>query len=183
MMCPVFDAAMERTRFLARSPLLQRADGLRLELIPGLVFQPETGESVEDQVIETLWAEGKTLGSIDPAEQAEVRASFAVLTPRREPGGHSVAASLLLGFPAPERDLKMAQLRGLPEQLWLELESGSLVAPEVDRGAAGPEDRLPAVLALRYFIPDGVRIAALVSNHAEVHGRWAAATAWSTWTA
>lgn len=182
MMSPVFDVAIERTRFLARRPLLQRADDLRIELTPGLVFQPETKESVEDQVVETLWAEGKTLDSIDATEQAEVRASFAVLTPRREPGRHSVAASLFLGFSALERDRKMAQLRGLPEQLLLELESGALVAPEVDRGAAGLEDRLPAVLALRYFVPDGIRIAALVSNHTEVHGRWAATAAWSTWT-
>jgi alpha-glucosidase (family GH31 glycosyl hydrolase) len=44
----------------------------------------------------------------------------------------------------------------------------------------GPEDRLQTVIALRYFIPDGIRIAVLVSNHAEVSGRWAAPPAWST---
>jgi len=51
----------------------------------------------------------------------------------------------------------------------------------VDRGAAGPDDRLPAVLALRFFIPDGRSIAALVSNHAEVSGRWVAPAAWASW--
>ena len=54
--------------------------------------------------------------------------------------------------------------------------------PTVDRGAAGPEDRLPSVLALRYLIPDGKSIAALVSNHAEVPGRWAAPAAWTSWS-
>ena len=145
-------------------------------------FQPETTESVEDQVVETLWAEGKTLDAIDAEEKSEVRASFTVLTLRRELGGLSIAASLLLGFPAAEREEKLDRLRVFPEQLRLELESGALVAPRVDRGAAGLNGRLPAALALRYLIPDGIRIAALVSNHAEVSGRWAAPAAWSTWT-
>ena len=100
----IFDVTTERGRYLARKPLLERAWKLRLELAPGIVFQPETLESVEDQVVETLWAEGKTLSSIDAAEATELRTSFAVLTPRREPGGLSIAASILLGFPAGERD-------------------------------------------------------------------------------
>ena len=35
--------------------------------------------------------------------------------------------------------------------------------------------------ALRYLIPDGCSLAALVSNHAGLPGRWAAPTAWETW--
>lgn len=180
-MSPVFDAATERSRYLARQPQLDRAWRLRLELAPGIVFQPETRESVEDQVVETLWAEGRTLASIAAAEASEVRASFAVLSPRREPGGWSIAASLLLGFPAGARDQMLDRLKGFPEQLRLELASGDLVAPQVDRGAAGPEDRLPAVLALRYLVPDGDSPVALVSAHAALPGRFLPAGTWTGW--
>ncbi|MBL0314143.1 MAG: hypothetical protein IPP78_15885 [Holophagaceae bacterium] len=179
----VFDLATEQARYLARQPLLERAWALRLELAPGIIFQPETEESVEDQVVETLWSEGNTLESISKLEEMEVRSSFAVLTPRRESGGWSIAASLFLGFSSTEREQKMDRLRGLPGQLRLALESGAMVEPEVDRGAAGPNDRLPAVLALRYFVPDRIRILALVSNHPEVSGHWEAPGAWLTWAA
>lgn len=177
----IFDVAVEQARYIARKPLLERAWDLRLELAPGIVFQPETMESVEDQVVETLWAEGKTLGSIDSEEESEVRASFAVLTPRRELEGLSVAASLLLGFPADEREQMLDRLHGFPAQLQLELKSGARVAPEVDRGAAGPEDRLPAVLALRYRLPEGEVPVALVSAHGALPGRFIPIELWIGW--
>lgn len=177
----VFDPAAERARFQARESFLARQAALRLELAEGISFQPETAESVEDQVAETLWAEGMTLDSAPAEDLAEARASFAVLAPRREPGGTSVAATLMLGFPDEVRNRRLAALHTFPDQLSLELADGSLVAPSVDRGAAGPGDRLPSVLALRYLIPDGRRIAALVSDHAELSGRWPAPAAWTAW--
>lgn len=176
-----FDPASERARFESRQAFLARQAALRLDLAAGITFQPETLESVEDQVIETLWAEGMTLETAPPEDVAESRAAFAVLAPRREPGGQSVVATLFLGFPDAVRDARLAALQRFPDQLRLELSDGTLAAPAVDRGAAGPDDRLPSVLALRYFIPDGRSIAALVSNHAEVTGRWAAPAAWATW--
>lgn len=176
-----FDPATERERFNARQPFLARQAALRLDLAGGISFQPETAESVEDQVVETLWAEGKTPGTVDAEELAEARASFAVLAPRRDAKGRSIAATVMLGFPEAERDRRLAALQGLPGQLLLELSDGSLAAPAVDRGTAGPGDRLPSVLALRYVIPDGRSIAALVSNHAEAPGRWAAPAAWTLW--
>ena len=176
-----FDPATERIRFEARQAFLARQAALRLELAQGLSFQPETAESVEDQLVETLWAEGKTPDTVDAEELAEARASFSVLAPRREAGGRSVVATLFLGFPDETRDTRLAALQRFPDQLRLELSDGTLVAPAVDRGAAGPDDRLPAVLALRYLIPDGHSTAALVSNHAEVPGRWLAPAAWSSW--
>jgi hypothetical protein len=176
-----FDPATERARFAARQAFLARQEALRLDLAEGLTFQPETAESVEDQVIETLWAEGKTPDTVDAEELAEARASFAVLAPRREGAARSIAATLMLGFPDAERDRRLAALHTFPGQLLLELSDGSLVEPTVDRGTAGPDDRLPSVLALRYLIPDGRAIAALVSNHAEAPGRWAAPTAWMAW--
>ena len=176
-----FDPATEHARYLARKDFLARQADLRLDLAEGISFQPETAESVEDQVIETLWAEGKTLESTDEEELAEARASFAVLAPRREPGGCSLAVTLMLGFPDAIRDQRLAALQDFPDRLLLELAGGTRIAPDVDRGTAGPEDRLPAVLALRYLIPDGRSIAALVSNHAEVPGRWPAPAAWNTW--
>ncbi len=180
-MSPIFESVTEAARYLARKPLLDRAWALRQELTPGIVFQPETEESVEDQIVETLWAEGKTLHSIAAVEEAEARTSFAGLAPGRESGRVSIVATLLLGFPAGEREQRLDRLNGFPEQLQLEMESGVVVTPEVDRGTAGLNDRLPAVLALRYLVPDGSRIVAIVSNHAEVSGRWSAPTAWSTW--
>ena len=180
-MSVTFDFAEEQARFLARKPLLDRHWAQRLELAKGIVFQPETRESVEDQVVETLWADGKTLASIPPEEAAEAWASFKVLSPRREADGWSLVATLLLGFPDTSREEKMAVLSGLPDQLLLELSDGTLITPNVDRGAADARDRLPAVLALRYFIPDGLGIAALVSNHAEAQGRWLAPASWSSW--
>ena len=175
------DPATARARYEARQAFLARQAALRLELAQGITFQPETAESVEDQVVETLWAEGKTLDTVAAEELAEARASFSVLAPRREAGGRSLVATLFLGFPDATRDARLAALQRFPDQLQLELSDGSLAAPAVDRGAAGPDDRLPAVLALRYLIPDGRSIAALVSNHAEVPGRWVAPAAWSSW--
>ncbi len=177
----IFDAATEQARHLVRQPLLSRAMDLRLELAPGVIFQPETFESVKDQVVETLWAEGKTLESIGAAEESELRASFAVLTPRRENGECFIAASLLLGFPAEEREKMLDRLQGFPDQLCVELRSGDLVAPEVDRGAAGPGDRLPAVLALRYRIPQREIPVALVSAHTALSGRFEPPGSWSGW--
>ena len=176
-----FDPATERARYEARLAFLARQEALRLDLAEGITFQPETAESVEDQVVETLWAEGMTLESAPPEDVADARASFAVLAPRHEPGGLSLVATLFLGFPDAVRDARLAALQRFPDQLRLELSNGSFAAPTVDRGAAGPNDRLPAVLALRYLIPDGCRIAALVSNHAEAPGRWVAPAAWASW--
>ena len=180
-MVMAFDAATEHARHTARQAFLARQAALRLDLAEGITFQPETTESVEDQVVETLWAEGLTLDSAPAGDLAEARASFAVLAPRREPGGRSLVATLFLGFPEAVRDARLAALQRFPDQLRLELSDGTLVAPAVDRGAAGPDDRLPAVLALRYLIPDGRRIAALVSDHAVVSGRWPAPAAWTAW--
>jgi hypothetical protein len=177
-----FDPATERARFQARQAFLARQAALRLDLAEGITFQPETKESVEDQVIETLWAEGLTLETAPPKELEEARASFAVLAPRREYGGQSLVATLFLGFPDEVRDARLAALHTLPDQLCLQLSDGSLVEPSVDRGAAGPEDRLPSVLALRYLIPDGRTIAALVSTHTGVPGPWPAPEAWSAWS-
>ncbi|MDR3682494.1 MAG: DUF3501 family protein [Geothrix sp.] len=176
-----FDPSTERARYEARQALLARQAALRLELAEGITFQPETTESVEDQVVETLWAEGLTLETAPAEDLAEARASFAVLAPRREPGGRSLVATLFLGFPDGVREARLAALQRFPDQLRLELNDGSFAAPAVDRGAAGPDDRLPSVLALRYLIPDGKQIAALVSNHAEAPGRWPAPAAWVAW--
>ena len=132
-------------------------------------------------MVETLWAEGMTLETAPAEDVTEARASFAVLAPRREQGGQSLVATLFLGFPDAVRDAKLAALQRFPDQLQLELSDGSLAAPAVDRGAAGPEERLPAVLALRFFIPDGCRIVALVSYHPVVPGRWSAPPTWDAW--
>ncbi len=176
-----FDPATEYSRFLARQPFLARQAALRLELAEGITFQPETMESVQDQVVETLWAEGMTLESASAKDLAEARDSFSALAPRLEPGGQSIVATLFLGFPDAVRDARLATLHHFPEQLRLELSDGSVVEPTVDRGAAGPDDRLPSVLALRYLLPDGCAIAALVSNNAELQGRWPAPAAWGSW--
>ena len=176
-----FDPSTERARYEARQGFLARQAALRLDLAGGITFQPETTESVEDQVIETLWAEGLTPETAPAEDVAEARASFAVLAPRREPGGQSIVATLFLGFPDATRDAKLAALQRFPDQLRLELSDGTFSTPSVDRGAAGLDDRLPSVLALRYLIPDGGRIAALVSNHVEAPGRWVAPAAWGSW--
>jgi hypothetical protein len=180
-MLMAFDPTTEHRRYVARQAFLARQVALRLELAEGITFQPETVESVEDQVAETLWAEGLTLETAPAEDIAEARASFAVLAPRREPGGQSIVATLFLGFPDEVRNARLAALQRFPDQLRLELNDGSFAAPAVDRGAAGPDDRLPSVLALRYFIPDGQQIVALVSNHAEAPGRWEAPAAWVAW--
>ena len=177
---PVFDLQEESRRFTARSPLLKRHWAMRVDLAPGIAFQPETTESVEDQVRETLWAEGHTLESAGPGLEAEVRASFAALMPRRESAGRSVAATLLLGFKEDEREARFEALRGLPDQLWLELSGGGFAIPAVD-GGAGSGGRLTAVLALRFLLPEGQSAVALVSNHAEAPGRWGAPEGWTDW--
>lgn len=177
---PAFNLAEESRRFAARSPFLKRHWAVGVSLAPGIAFQPETTESVEDQVLETLWAEGHALETAGRELVAEVRASFAVLTPRREYGGRSISATLFLGFEEAERETRFAALRGLPEQLRLELSGGGFAHPVVD-GGAGSGSRLPAVLALRYFLPDGQVPVALVSRHAGAPGRWSAPATWSDW--
>ena len=177
-----FDPATEHARYQERLAFLDRQAALRLELAQGITFQPETAESVEDQVIETLWAEGKSPDTVEADELAEAQAAFAVLAPMREPGGRSIVATLFLGFPDAVRNARLAALHHVPDQLHLELSDGSVVEPDVDRGAAGPDDRLPSVLALRYLIPDGCSIAALVCHNAELTGRWPTPAAWDAWS-
>lgn len=171
------DPDAERERYLRRGPLLARQAALRLGLGEGLTFQPETRESVEDLVRETLWAEGVSMEAASPEDLAEVRASFAILAPGRE----SLTATLSLAFPESIRDRRLDALRGFPEGLFLRLSTGDCVAPLVDRGAAGPDARLPSVLALRYRVPAGARPVALVSHHAEAPGVHAAPAAWAGW--
>ena len=166
------DPILERARYEARRPLLQRQAALRVGLAPGVFLQPETAESVADQVRETLWAEGKTPETCDPAELAEVKASFAVLSPYRELQGWSLAGTLMVGVGEAERDASLRALEGFPERLCLELEDGRRLGPSVDKGAAPEGGRLPAVLALRWSVPDGARLSAFVSEHPALSGRW-----------
>jgi hypothetical protein len=177
----LFDPAVEADRFTARREFLARQAALRLDLAPGVTFQPETAESVADQIRETLLAEG-----IEPIPGApdylEAAASFAVLSPSRESDRVTVAATLFLGFPAPEREARLQALEGFPEALALEVADGSRIPPLVDRGAARPGERLPAVLALRWSLPLGQPVAALCSDHAALPGRWPAPPAWAAWT-
>jgi hypothetical protein len=177
---PFFDAVVETTRFQARKEILDRQARLRVELAPGVIFQPETAESVEDQIIETLWVEGKTLDQVDASEREELRASFAVLSPRRERGGRSLVATLMLGFPDSERGERLARLHDLPGKLRLLLEDGQQLLPQVDRGFTGDQDRLPAVLALRYLIPNRLKPLGLIADHSEINGHWSRA-AWKAW--
>jgi hypothetical protein len=176
----LFDPAAEAERFTARREFLARQEALRIDLAPGITLQPETAESVEDQIRETLLAEGivPVPGSPDYLEAAR---SFQALAPRREFGRLSLAATLFLGFPAPERDVKLFALDGFPETLALELSDGARILPSVDRGAARPGERLPAVLALRWSLPPGHAIAAVLAEHPVVSGRYPAPPSWSRW--
>lgn len=176
-----FDLDAERARYATRQAFLTRHWAMALELAPGVRFQPETEASVEDQVQETFWSEGNDPAQASPAELAEMRASFAAMAPHREDGGTSIVATLFLGFPDTEREARMAALAELPERLRLVLDDGSEVTPEVDRGYTGTSQRLPAVLALRYFVPSGRRPVALVSLEPEVPGFFPAPAAWSVW--
>lgn len=170
----VLDPVLERMRYEARQPFLTRQEAMRVHLAPGMFLQPETAESVADQVRETLWAEGKTPETCDADELAEVQASFAVLSPRRENGGDSLAATLMIGVAEGERSARLARLQTFPDQLILEMEDGRVVHPEVDRGMAPAGGRLPSVLALRWRIPAGAAPAFWASTHEALPGRWPA---------
>lgn len=176
-----FDPAAERARYHQRLAFLADHWAMALEVAPGIRFQPETQASVEDQVRETFWAEGEDPDQASPEALAEMRASFAALSPRREWHGLSVVATLMFGFPDATREARLAALKGFPEQLRLELEDGSLLFPEVDQGFTGGSERLPAVLALRYLLPSGSQVAALLSTHPQVSGRFSAPPAWANW--
>ena len=176
-----FDLDAERARYATRQAFLARHWAMALELAPGVRFQPETEASVEDQVRETFWSEGNDPALATAAELAEMRSSFAALAPRREPGGWSVAATLFLGFPEAVRAERMAALADLPPQLLLVLDDGREVAPEVDRGYTGDSERLPAVLALRYALPEGRTPVGLTSRHPEALGFHPAPAGWATW--
>lgn len=181
-MSHLFDPDSERARFAARQPFLRRHWAMALELGPGIRFQPETLESVTDQVQETLLSEG-----MDPAEAPmedvlEAERSFAILAPRREDGAWTLAATLLLAFSDEERRNALAQIEGLPEQLNLLLDDGSEVAPQVDAGYTAGQSRMPSVLALRYRIPDGRKPAGLRAHHAALTIALAAPAGWANWT-
>ena len=170
----VLDPVLEHARYESRRPLLATQEALRAAIAPGIFLQPETAASVADQVCETLWAEGKTPEACDPEELAEVQASFAVLSPRREQGAWSLAATLMIGLPEEVRAARLVALAGFPEQLRLKLAGGRIVLPTVDRGMAPDGERMPTVLALRWTVPDGAEPEAFLSEHPEIKGRWAA---------
>ena len=170
----VLDPVLERARYEARRPFLAAQEALRAVMAPGIFLQPETAESVADQVRETLWAEGRTPETCDPDELAEVQASFAVLSPRRESAGWSLAATLMIGLPEEVRSARLAALEGFPEQLGLGLADGRILRPSVDRGMAPEGGRMPTVLALRWTVPDGAKPEAFLSEHPELKGRWPA---------
>jgi len=181
MTSTVFDPFAERARFESRRAFLERFWSMALEPVPGIRLQPETAASVADQVSETLLAEGIDPLTASKQDLDDAWASFGVLSPRRESKGWSLAATLMLAFPDGERDARLAALKDFPDQLVLELSDGTLEWPTVDRGAAGPEDRLPSVLALRWHVPDGASPVALHSDHPLVHGRYPAPSAWGDW--
>lgn len=176
-----FDLDAERARYASRQAFLAEHWAMALELAPGVRFQPETEASVEDQVRETFWSEGHDPAQASAAELAEMRASFAALAPRREPGGRSVVATLFLGFPEAARAERMAALADLPAQLHLVLDDGREMVPAVDRGYTGDSERLPAVLALRYLVPEGRSPVGLVSRHPEAAGFHPAPAGWARW--
>ena len=177
----IFDPFAERARFESRRAFLERFWSMAVELAPGVRLQPETATSVADQVAETLLAEGIDPASAGREDLDEAWASFSVLSPRRESKGWTLAATLMLAFPDAERAEQLAALQGFPDQLTLELSDGTLEGPHVDRGTAGPEDRLPSVLALRWYVPDGARPVALLSDHPVIHGRYPAPPSWGDW--
>ena len=170
----VLDPVVERARFEARRPFLERQAVLRVDLAPGIFLQPETAESVADQVRETLWAEGKSPETCGPEELAEVESSFMILSPRREFERWSLAATLMIGLPAGQREGGLRALEGFPDGLELELADGLRIRPAVDRGLAPEGGRLPAVLALRWQIPEMGEPRAFVSAHPALSGRWKA---------
>lgn len=176
-----FDLTAERARFEARQPFLAQHWAMAVDLAPGLRFQPETEASVADQVRETFWSEGNDPDVASPAEVEEMRASFDALAPRRESDGWSVVATLMLGFADATRDAELARLTDLPDALCLVLDDGREVPPAVDLGHTGGSDRLPAVLALRYAIPDGHGPVALAVQHPALAGVFPAPPAWRAW--
>ncbi|MBI3129979.1 MAG: hypothetical protein HYZ13_01340 [Acidobacteria bacterium] len=181
-MSSAFDLDAEHARYAARRPFLARHWALALELAPGIRFQPETEASVEDQVRETFWSEGHDPAQATPESLAEMRASFGALAPRREANGWSIVATLMLGFPEEIRNARMAALANLPERLRLVLDDGHEVIPAVDRGYTGDSDRLPAVLGLRYLVPEGRQPVALLSLEPEVPGFHPGPESWGSWT-
>lgn len=176
-----FDLDAERARYAARQPFLAQHWAMALELAPGVRFQPETEASVADQVRETFWSEGNDPDQASPEDLADMRVSFGALAPRREATGWSVVATLMLGFPEDIRAERMAALANLPERLRLVLDDGHEVAPQVDRGYTGASERLPAVLGLRYLVPDGRHPVALISLEPEVPGFHPGPASWRTW--
>jgi len=176
----LFDPLAERARFDSRRAFLERFWSMALELAPGIRFQPETADSVADQVAETLLAEGIDPLAANREDLDEAWASFGVLSPRREKKGWSLAATVMLAFPDAQREARLAELQDFPDQLVLELSDGTLEWPSVDRGTATAADR-PSVLALRWFVPDGTVPVALLSDHPIVHGRYPAPPSWGDW--
>lgn len=177
----LFDPLAERARFESRRVFLERFWSMALEPFPGIRLQPETAASVADQVAETLLAEGIDPLSAGREDLDEAWATFGVLSPRRESRGWSLAATLMLAFPDAERAERLAALHDFPDQLFLELSDGTVEGPHVDRGTAAQADRLPSVLALRWYVPDGVVPVALLSDHPLVHGRFPAPDSWADW--
>ncbi len=176
-----FDPKTERARHAAREPFLRRHWAMSLELGEGIRFQPETLESVTDQIQETLWSEGMDPASAPAEDRHEAERSFAILKPRRTSDGWSIAATLMFGFPDESRLSRLEALQGFPQNLSLLLDDGSAVKPEVDGGPTAGQSRMPSVLALRYTLPDGRIPKGLRAAHPSLDLDVMGPESWSAW--
>jgi hypothetical protein len=176
-----FDLETERARHAAREPFLRRHWAMSLELGEGIRFQPETMESVTDQIQETLWSEGMDPALAPEEDLREAERSFAILAPRKEPSGWSIAATLMFGFPDDTRLARLEALQGFPQRLLLVLDDGTTVTPEVDGGPTAGQTRMPSVLALRYSLPAGRAPKGLRASHPALDLDMPGPERWSAW--
>ena len=149
----------EEQRETIRAEIIELKVPLRVHLGDYLTFLFETKETVRYQIQEMMRIE-KIVKEADI--QHEIDTYNKLLG---EPG--EVGCTLLIEIDDPaERDIKLRELLGLPEKLYLTLENGENVYASFDPAQIG-EDRLSAVQYLT-FKTNGKKPVAIGSEHSNL---------------
>ncbi|KAA3612425.1 MAG: DUF3501 family protein [Planctomycetota bacterium] len=134
--------AYEKMREAFRQEIMEVKKWRRVHLGSHLTFLFETTETIRYQVLEMLRIEDQWE---EPEVNRELKTHNDLLADRGD-----LACTLLIEIEDPlQRDILLGKWLDLPSCIYMELEDGSRITPDFDRGQAGV-DRLSSVLYLKF---------------------------------
>jgi hypothetical protein len=149
------DYARERPRF--RTRVLEHKRARLLAVGPNATWLFEDRLTVQYQVQEMLRAER----IFEPAGIAEELDTYNPLIP----DGHNWKVTLLIEFTDPaERARRLAQLRGIEDRCWVQVEGAARVFAVADEDLARENDEKTSAVHFMRFELEGAMIAALASG-------------------